>query len=402
MRAGGTLLAGVDRALLAAAFAERLHAAGIGASQVCTNRFAAALAVVDPRTTTELYWVARTSLVDDVEQLEVFDRVFEAVFGGGALSLDPIRRAAGAAPPPREDSVDVPVRAESARLPGGGGVAWATAPSAAAEDDAQDEGSLIAELSPAYEEQLSDVPFDQLDERELALVGALVEQLATRWPMRPARRRRRSHRGSAVDHRRTLRAALRTGGEPVRLVRSTQVRRPRRVVVLADVSASMRTWTRVHLHLLRALGRHGGAEAFLFATGVTRVTAALRHRSPQVAVERANEAVADRFGGTRIASAVATLLRDPAWSTLLRGAVVVVVSDGWDADDPVELDRRMRRLHRMAHRVVWVNPRTAAPGYEPLVGGMAAAGPHCDAVVSGHTLAAVAELFELLADHRAR
>lgn len=162
--------------------------------------------------------------------------------------------------------------------------------------------------------------------------------------------------------------------------------------MLADVSGSMQPFARAYLHLMRALGRSVDAETFAFSTRLTRLTPSLRHRDVRTAIERASEEVDDRFTGTRIATSLGTLLRHPSWSTLVRGSVVIIASDGWDTDPPEELDARMRRLARMAHRIIWVNPRSAGAGYEPLAAGMAAALPHCDAFLSGHSLAAVEDL----------
>lgn len=398
--ASPTLFAGVDRALLAAAFGAQLRRAGVGPAQVAINRFAAAVAVADPRSIGELYWVARTTLVSDVAEIPVFDAVFEAVFEQWFGGRD-VKARRQHDPPPQpvgDDEASVPLRGdERARLPGGGGVPWSTPPSASGDDGDGREGSTVAELVPSADAHLAAVPFDLLDEDELTAVGAMLERLAASWPRRRARRVRHSSRGRTIDRRRTLRAALRTGGEPLTLHHARRVERPRRILVLADVSGSMQTWTRAYLHVLRELGRRVGAETFAFATDVTRITPALRHRSAREAVARASELVEDRFGGTRIATSIATLLHDPAWSTMLRGAVVIIVSDGADTDPADVLAARMERLHRMAHRVVWVNPRGAARGYEPLVAGMAAALPFCDDVVTGHTLAAVEELFDTLA-----
>ena len=127
------------------------------------------------------------------------------------------------------------------------------------------------------------------------------------------------------------------------------------------------------------------AEIFAFATELTRITPSIRLRSPADAIEQISHNVGDRFSGTRLASSIAALLHHRAWNTTVRGAVVVVCSDGWDADPPDQLDRAMRRLSLLAHRVVWVNPRAAASEFEPLTGGMAAALPYCDQFLSGHS-----------------
>ncbi len=154
-------------------------------------------------------------------------------------------------------------------------------------------------------------------------------------------------------------------------------------MVLVDVSGSMQTFVRPYLHLTRALVMAGRAEVFAFATDLTRITASLRLRSPAEAIDRASAEVGDRFGGTRLATNIRQLLNHRRWGTLVRGAIVVIASDGWDTDPPAELDRQMLKLARRAHRVVWLNPRSAAPGYEPLVGSMSAALPHCSVLPFG-------------------
>jgi uncharacterized protein len=168
-------------------------------------------------------------------------------------------------------------------------------------------------------------------------------------------------------------------------------------VLLADVSGSMAPYARAYLHLLHDAVRGARAEAFVFATRLTRLTKALASAPPDLALRRATEAARDWSGGTRIGAALAAFLDDHGRRGLARGAVVVIVSDGWDTGDPAEVEEQMARLARLAHRVVWVNPRSAAPGYEPLVAGMAAALPHVDVLVSGHSVAALDDVFAAVA-----
>lgn len=394
----------VDRAAFAAALSSRLRDAGLELPLASTERFAEALAIARPRTRTEMYWTARTCLVDDVSQHETFDRVFAAVFGGDS-SLSPVDRQQPV-PAPRADTRDEEVHrrvpANAARQAGGGGVPWLTPPSATESDDELDAGLRLPELLPSALASVADVPFDALDDDELDAVGAYLEAAVVDWPRRRARRRRRSSRGRSIDHRHTLRAAMRTAGEPVTLRFAERLHRPRRVVMLADVSGSMQTYARAYLHVMRALGRMADAETFAFATRLTRLTPTLLHRDPRTAIERATAEVDDRFSGTRIASSIRQLLQSPTWSTFVRGSIVVVASDGWDTDPPAELEARMQRLSRLADRIVWVNPRSAAAGFQPLVGGMAASLPHCDAMVSGHSLAAMQDLFGAIAQPRGR
>jgi uncharacterized protein len=397
-----SLFRGVDRAAFAAAFADRLRDGGVPQTLTATDRFAAAIGHADPRTQDELYWVARTCLVSDVTQLPAFDRVFAAVFDSSGLAVDPHARRGSIddARRPRDDDVHVRVPHEGARAPGGGGVPWITPPSATDPDEDLAPSIELDLPLPAALAERSEVPFDQLDADELDLLGAWLERTVVHWPRRRARRHRRSASAARIDRRRTVRGALRTAGEPVVLYHTRPVTRPRGVVLLVDVSGSMQTYARAYLHLMRALGRTTGAETFAFATRLTRLTSTLQHRDVAAAIDRATEEVDDRFSGTRIAHSIGELLRHPAWSTAVRGSVVVIASDGWDTDPPEELAARMRRLRRMAHHVVWVNPRSARPDYEPLVGAMAGALPHCDAFVSGHSLAAVEELLAVIAEAR--
>jgi uncharacterized protein with von Willebrand factor type A (vWA) domain len=160
-------------------------------------------------------------------------------------------------------------------------------------------------------------------------------------------------------------------------------------VLLCDVSGSMEPYTRVYLTLLQGAVAGARAEAFVFSTRLTRLTRQLAGRNPDLALARAGASSSDWAGGTRLAAGISRFVSDHGRRGLARGAVVVVLSDGWATDDPEDVAEAMGRLRRLAHRVVWVNPRKAAPGYAPLAGGMAAALPYCDAFVSGHSLAAL-------------
>jgi len=266
----------------------------------------------------------------------------------------------------------------------------------AAEADVDDDLAALPELVASAAAALADTPFDELDDDEMRVVGAAIEAAFALWPSRRSRRRRAGRRGAAIALRPTLRRALRTGAEPLELVRLRPTDRPRRVVALLDVSGSMEAYARAYLHVMRGLALAGRAEVFAFATKLTRITPALRHRTPSDAIAHATAAVGDRFGGTRLATSIGQLLHDATHASQARGGVVLIVSDGCDTDPPEELAHRMARLHRIAHRVVWVNPRFAAPGYEPLVAGMAAALPFCDRVLSGHSLAAIDDVVDAI------
>ncbi|MEO3939091.1 VWA domain-containing protein [Dermatophilaceae bacterium Soc4.6] len=382
--AGATsVLHPVDRAAFVTGLGATLRRRGLPVSLAALGTFARALEAAPPRDVGTLYWSARLTLVTRHDDLAAFDDVFDAVFRDAALPLEGRRRAPAGAGSPTDRLASV--RGVDGPEVDGEGLPWHTLPPVVAPADTADEGQLVPERLPSAVAGLRDTPFDELDEAQLALVGAWLEGVLPRWPTRPSRRRRPHPRGDRVALRETLAASRRTGWEPVVLVRTRPVRRPRPVVVIADVSQSMQPYATAYLHLLRALALGGRAEAFVFSTRLTRVTAALRHRSAAEAVTGATRLVDDRYGGTHLAASLRALLRS-RHGHALRGAVVVIASDGCDADPPQALAQVMRSVHRRAHRVVWVNPRAGVPGYEPLVGSMAAALPWCDTFLPGDTL----------------
>jgi uncharacterized protein with von Willebrand factor type A (vWA) domain len=392
------LFAGVDRAIFAATFADRLRRADVDVSFSALERCTTALEVAGPLTLSDLYWVCRLSFVSRHTQLERFDAVFDAVFGTEAGVLRSERRGQEPAPSHRDDEVLVPVRRQLAdESTASGGLPWATLPSVSfdptADDDHDDDDDLaIPELRASPSRSEMQRPFDLLDEAELERVGELLESAITRWPQRRTRRRKTTRSSGPIAMRRSLRRSMHTGGDVVTLLHSTPQPRPRDVVVLLDVSGSMEHYARAYLHLTRALAIGHRAEIFAFATRLSRITPAVRHRTPAAAIAQVTDTVTDRFSGTRLATSLQTLLHHRTWNTTVRGAVVLICSDGWDADDPAQLERNMRRLSLLAHRIVWVNPRAAAAGFEPNTGGMSAALPYCDRFLAGNTGEAMIEV----------
>ncbi|MBV9002585.1 MAG: VWA domain-containing protein, partial [Solirubrobacterales bacterium] len=221
----------------------------------------------------------------------------------------------------------------------------------------------------------------------------------------PARRTRRSERdrhGERIDLRRTLRGSLRTAGDPIRLARRRRRIVRRRLVMLCDISGSMEPYARAYLQFLTcAAGAGPNAEAFVFATRLTRLTRALSSRNPERAIQRGAAAASDWSSGTRIGDALKAFNDRHGRRGMARGAVVVILSDGWERGDPALVGREMARLRRLAHRIVWVNPRVGAPGFEARAGGLVAALPHCDALVSGHSLEALDEVADAIGATRA-
>jgi uncharacterized protein with von Willebrand factor type A (vWA) domain len=355
------------------------------------ERTTLALGAAGALTLADLYWLMRVSMVRDRGQLATFDAVFATVFESDLGRSSEWRGSQHRSSP---DEVLLGLRRAQPNAPSTtGGVPWTTLPSVGDSDgggddddmDAREDHAVIPELRPSAAADELDRPFDSLDHDELERVGLLLEGALHEWPDRRSRRRRltRAH-GGPIAMRRSLRDSLDTGGEVLTLVHTRPRRRPRSVVVVVDVSGSMESYARAYLHLIRPLAIKHRAEVFAIATELSRITPAVRLRSPTDAVDSVTAAVGDRFSGTRLASSLHQLLHHRTWSTMVRGAVVVVFSDGWDADDPVRLERVMQRLGRLAHRVVWVNPRAGADGFEPSTAGMAAALPHCDRFLAGH------------------
>jgi hypothetical protein len=256
-------------------------------------------------------------------------------------------------------------------------------------------------MTASDEERLRGKRFDALEPAELGALYRLMTQLRIATPTRQTRRVERDRLGERIDLRRTLRASLRTGGDPMRLARRRRRVVPRRIVLLCDISGSMEAYARAYLHFLTAAGSGRHAEAFVFATRLTRVTRALASRSPEQAIQRAAAAAPDWSSGTRIGEALRAFNDRYGRRGMARGAVVVILSDGWERGDPALVGREMERLSRLAYRIVWVNPRAAARDFAPRAGGMVAALPYIDALVSGASLDALLEVVDAMgADRR--
>ena len=247
-------------------------------------------------------------------------------------------------------------------------------------------------------ERLASKDFADLSDDELISVVSLMRRLTLAVPERVSRRQRRRAGGRRTDMRATLRLARRTGGHAFRLIGRTPSTRPRRLVVLCDISGSMEPYARAMIQLLYCAAGGAGAEVFTFATRLTRLTPVLARTPPWQALQLAGQAAPDWLGGTKIGTALKEFNDSYGRRGMARGAVVVIISDGWETGDPELLRREMERLSLVAFRIVWVNPRTKSSSYQPLAGGMAAAWPHCDAVVSAHTVRALDQLAAALAD----
>mgnify|MGYP001446468397 FL=1 len=380
----------VDLATVAATFGDRLHSAGIPVTPERSGRFAAAIDLTTPATYDDIYWAARITLVSGHDQLEQFNRVFGHVFGELADPADtrgdPGSPQAGSKPQQRSAHSSDDRRSAAGRGRTG-------------EDhrhgDDEIEGQTLA-MTASSDEYLHQADYAALTPTELTSLRTLMTQMRLAPPKRIRRRTQRSSRGRRLDMRATIRRSRRTAGDPVERIRRRETVRPRRLVMLADISGSMEPYARAYLQLLHCAAGGANAETFVFATRLTRLTRHLRIRNPNVALRRAAASAPDWAGGTRLGDALKAF--NDGWGRrgLARGAVLLIVSDGWDAGDPAIVGEQMARLARLSHRVVWVNPRKQSESYQPLVGAMAAALPHVDAFVSGHSLAAMREVLDAI------
>jgi uncharacterized protein len=367
----------LDLPPLAGALSRRLHDGGVPTAPERAANFAQALTLVRPVSRRRLYWTARSVFVSDDAHVKAFDAAFFSVFGGRAEGDDP-------APEDAHTVVESDARPDVSASPSG-----------QRDEDAPEVEVPLAMASD--DELLASKSFDALEPDELAQLYTLMSRLGLATPLRRTRRYEKGRRGEHVDMRRTLRASLRTGGDPIRLARRRRRIARRRLVMLCDISGSMEPYARAYLQFLTcAAGSGPHAEAFVFATRLTRLTRALASRSPENAIQRAAAAAPDWSSGTRIGDALREFNDRHGRRGMARGAVIVIISDGWERGDPMLVGREMERLARLADRIVWVNPRVSAGAFSVQAGGMVAALPHCDALVSGHSFAALGEVAEAI------
>jgi uncharacterized protein with von Willebrand factor type A (vWA) domain len=390
-----------DSAAMVVALSRALRDAGMAVTPDRSVVAAEALRVLRPQTRNEVYWATRTSLVGSREHIAVFNRVFAALIDGADDPAD--SRGDPNAPPP----VGIEAGKRRAHQPGlremqaDGGAAspWAATAAAAVDKAGLPAQDAVLAAASAHE-QLSRKSFDQLSSQELADLRRLMALLSLTPPLRRSRRVRSARYGRQLDVRATLRRSIRTGDYPTRLAWRRRRLRPRQLVVICDVSGSMEPYARAYLQFLQSAVGGSMAEAFVFATRLTRLTRVMRKAPSPVAIQRAAAAAADLSGGTRIAEALRTFLRLYGSRGMARDAVIVIVSDGWEVGDPAAVALEMAKLKRLAYRIIWVNPHKASPHFAPLTGGMAAALPYCDAFASGHSLSAMHEVAQAIADRR--
>jgi uncharacterized protein len=355
-----------------AGFGRELRAAGlpVGTGQVLS--FCRGLARLDPTDLRDVYWSGRACLVSRRDDLAAYDAAFARYFLG---DTGPRLVVAGDGQPAVDasgGSLDVPAPVTGrVRRPAG-----------------DDVGQAASDV-----ELLRGKDFADCDPDELAAIGRLMAGLMIATPMRKTRRTEQARNGVRPDLRRALRAQVRHGAPILPIPQRRPRTRPRSLVLLLDVSGSMSAYSRALLQFAYAVA-HGPArvEVFCFGTRLTRVSGALARRDPDEALRQAAETVLDWEGGTRIGESVREYLRTWAWRGAYRGAVVVLCSDGLERGDPAVLAAAMSRLQRLAYRVIWVNPLKSGPAYQPATRGMRAALPFIDLLVSGHNLASLVNL----------
>jgi uncharacterized protein with von Willebrand factor type A (vWA) domain len=429
-----------DYAALAAVLAVALRSAGLPAGPDRSERLAGALIVMRATTLTELHACALATMVSGPAQVDVFERVFNELFGadgpGGPagpqrpevtapqpnMVVDSAERADASAdgsdPAAGGEELPAELRGLDEALAGAEVSEGPADPDAAADPD---EGRPAVRRVASVTERLRERDFAQLTASELAQLATLMRQLVIAVPPRRTRRYRPRKDGARLDMRRTMRQATRTGGEPIKIARQAVRVRQRRLVVLCDISGSMEPYARAILQLMYVASRSSAAsggggsgfsgptrdaarprtEVFTFATRLTRLTPYLAAASPETMLARAGQAAPDWAGGTRIGAALREFNDRYGTRGMARGAVVLIISDGWETGDPALVGAQMARLHRVAYRIVWANPRTQSDRYRPEVGGMAAAWPYCDAVVSAHNFESLDDLLAALRAPRA-
>jgi uncharacterized protein len=392
----------VDLAGVAARLGHTLHRARVAVSPERAGRWATALRLARPATIDELYWLGRVTLVLDRAEIAIYDAVFAAVFRGlsdvaddrGDSNQVPVSTSAGGRTPDDRD--------QAQERPGGGPRSSPIGEPAEPDVDAAQTAESARPAVSTGHDVLRQRDFADCTPDELAQLRRIVTAMHVAPPRRPSRRHRRHHHGRSIDRRATMRQARRTGGQPFELRLRKPSERRRRVVLIADVSGSMESYSRAYLYLLHGSVRALGAETFVFATRLTRLTRQLRTTTsdPERALRAAVADVGDWSGGTRIGESLR--LFNDGWGRrgVARGAVVVIVSDGWESGDPTLLGEQMARLRRLAHRIIWVNPRAKSSRFEPLTGGMAAALPHVDRFASGHSLAALDDVLAAMSERQ--
>ena len=364
----------IDPLPLLLGFTRALKAAGVPVTPDRAHGFVEATSLVGLDDQQATYWAGRATLCAGPDDLTRFDQVFEAWF-------DP----RGDLPRRRDSGMPMPAAPSVPSVDGASG-----------DEAGEDDGDDVLRAAATATEVLRHRDVAALDAADRQRLAAMFAALRPTAPVRRTARHEAWHRGR-LDASRTMRDSLRRMGEPGDLAWRRRRVRPRRVVLLVDVSGSMSAYADALLRLShRFVDTQPRAEVFTLGTRLTHVTRALRHRDADRALIAAGEAVPDWSGGTRLGETLRVFLDRWGQRGMARGSVVVVFSDGWERGDAALLGEQMARLQRIAHHVVWVNPHRGKPGYEPVQQGIAAALPFVDDFVAGHSMATFEQLVEVV------
>ncbi len=368
-----------------ALFGRLLRYRGVNVSSGRIAELVEGLLLVDLRRRDDVYNTCRCPLVHRRSEQTAFDQAFGAFWRVWTREQQP-----------EEDwpspSQQTPAADRSGLVSSNGSLGSSEAASAltAASSTQEDTGHAESHESWSHEEQLRTKNFAAYTPEELLEARRIIGKMHWQMARRTSRRLKASGSGKQLDIRKTLRLSLPHGGEMLEVAHKRPKVKLRPVVVLCDISGSMSPYTRLLLHFLHSLEHGmGSVESFVFGTRLTRLTPQLRHRSADSAVTAAASQVLDWSGGTRIGDALRTFNRLWSRRVLDRGAIVMVISDGWDRGDPELLARETARLQRSSFRLIWLNPLAGSPSYQPLTRGLVAALPFVDDVVSVRNIASL-------------
>lgn len=372
-------------------FCRRLRAEGVNVTPGQVQVFAQAILQLEVLRPGEFYWAARTTLIARPQDYPLFDQVFQQFwpqlgmgrFPGELLEQSPVL-------PPRQKPTPRP--GEVGRPPSVG------------QARSSDQPLPVTDRSHTYSasEMLRHKRFDLMSQDETLQAQQLMHQFD--WPLAERRSRRPvvAASGSRIDFRRSFRKAVRYQGELLWLARQELLTRPRPLVVLADISGSMERYARLLLHFIHAFAQQQTdrgrrrVESFVFGTRLTRITRQLQRRSVDLALAQVGQKASDWSGGTRIGESLQHFNQRWARQVLGRGAVILVISDGWDQGDPQLLSQQMQRLQKRCYRILWLNPLLGSPGYRPLTRGLQAALPYCHHFLPIHNLVSLEQLAQTL------
>ena len=357
-------------------FVDELRKEGISVPLGATLEFGKALVEIGVDRREKVYWSGRATLAIQPEEIPIYDAVFNQHWYQGIPKLQEV-----------PDLKPLTLLLDE--------------PDEAPEDEEKTEQIAQDAINVRYSrtEVLVKKDFAECSDKELEELYEIMKHLRLHGKTKRSRRLQKARDGRYLDFRRTAKYALRLGGDPIQLFFRNPGERPRRLVLLLDVSGSMETYARSLIRFVHAaIAGRNQVEAFTLGTRLTRLTRELSNRDPDVALNRAAKTVPDWSGGTRLGEGLRLFNDEWGIRGMARGATVVILSDGWDRGETEILEEQMERLSRVSHQIVWVNPLKATPGYEPLAKGMSAALPYVDEFLDGHNLDSLQMLAKVVSE----